>query len=946
MRLSLWTELRRRPLILASTLVLIGFILLAVVFPLIPGIDPTASKISARLEAPSWAGGEGGLLGTDELGRDLLIRIFYGLKTSFTVGIGAALFGATVGTLLGMVAGYFGGKTDAIIMRLADVQLSFPGLLLVLVIVGALGRGIPIMIFLLGFMSWMLFARVIRSAVLSFRTTDLISATHSLGASSLRILAYHIFPNVVPALMALVTLRFAQLMLAEASLSFLGFGIQPPEISLGAMLAQGRQVLSTAWWLSTFAGSFLTVGVLSTNLVGSWLHDQLDPLGSAPAAKRKKNPPLGERGQRGAATDQGPLISVRDLSVSFGTGTTRTSPIESVSFDIARGERVALVGESGSGKSLTGLSIMGLIDKVGGETGESSAILLEGEDILMMPSSRLQAVRGQRIGMIFQDPLASLNAVQTIGRQLTDAYRLHNPGLKKRIYRRHAIDLLEQVKLPNPSRIFRAYPHELSGGMRQRAMIAIALVCDPDLLVADEPTTALDVTVQAGVLDLMYDLSSERGMALLLITHDLSVVAGSVDRVIVMYGGRVLETSPTEPLFDRPRHPYTMALMSSIPSPLAVSRRLATIPGSPPEPAQRPVGCLFAPRCAYFLPGLCDSQRPPLKVLSNKAEHEQITCACLRLEEIGRVDIEANGLDAAGVKLGEVSGDRNVMLAVDGVSKTFSAGGLTSRAKDVQAVRDVSLAVYSGEILGIVGESGSGKTTLARIMGRLIEPTQGRVTLLGQDLLRMNHRQLRRVRRDVQMIFQDPGSSLDPRMTMRRILVEPLRIHGLWGKEGYDDARLQEILRLVHLPLDAMDRYPRQFSGGQQQRIAIARALTLNPTLLICDEPVSALDVSVRASIVNLLAELRDQLGLTIVFVAHDLSLVRFLCNRIGVMYQGELVEFDTTDQIFTNPTHKHTRQLLLSQPEPDPVHERQSRAERRRLAGESVRVAASWRRP
>jgi len=941
---SLWTELRRRPLILTASLVLSGFIVLAIVFPFVPGIDPTASNISARLEAPTWAGGDGGLLGTDELGRDLLIRILYGLRTSFTVGIGAALFGAFVGTLLGMVAGYFGGKTDAIIMRLADVQLSFPGLLLVLVIVGALGRGIPILIFLLGFMSWMLFARVIRSAVLSFRTTDLISATHSLGASSIRILVYHILPNIAPALMALVTLRFAQLMLAEASLSFLGFGIQPPEISLGAMLAQGRQVLSTAWWLSTFAGLFLTVGVLSTNLVGSWLHDQLDPLGSAPAAKRKKSP-RGERGQQRVAAGQSPLISVRDLSVGFGQGSSRTTPIESVSFDIARGERVALVGESGSGKSLTGLSIMGLIDKVGGHTGESSSVLLDGEDILTMTSSRLQTIRGRRIGMIFQDPLASLNAVQSIGRQATDAHRIHNPGLKKSAYRRHAIDLLEQVKLPNPSRVFRAYPHELSGGMRQRAMIAIALACDPDLLIADEPTTALDVTVQAGVLDLMHDLSSERGMALLLITHDLSVVAGSVDRVVVMYGGRILETSPTGPLFDRPKHPYTMALMSSIPSPLVTSRRLATIPGSPPEPEHRPIGCLFGPRCTYFMPGLCDTERPPLRVLGDMVGH-QIACACVRLDEIGAGDPQSKKTEVVDPRSGEKAEARNVMLAVEGVSKTFSAGGLASRAKEVQAVRDVTLDVYSSEILGIVGESGSGKTTLARIMGRLIEPTRGDVTLLGQDLLQMNHRQLRKVRRDVQMIFQDPGSSLDPRMTLSRILAEPLRIHGLWGQDGYDDARLKEILRLVHLPVDAMNRYARQFSGGQQQRIAIARALTLNPRLLICDEPVSALDVSVRASIVNLLAELRDQLGLTIVFVAHDLSLVRFLCDRIGVMYQGELVEFDTTARIFANPTHEHTNQLLLSQPAPDPEHERRSRAERQRLAAESARVPASWRRP
>lgn len=953
---ELWTESRREPVIMFAAGALLIVILLAAIFPVVSGIDPNKSDIGNRLAAPSWIGGNGGLLGTDELGRDLALRILHGIRTSFAIGALAALLGAALGATLGLVSGYFGGRIDTFIMRVADIQLSFPGLLLVLVIVGALGRGILILVLLLGLLSWMQFARVVRSAVLSFRTTELVTATRGLGASHARTLILHILPNVAPILVALVTLRFAQVMLAEASLSFLGFGIQPPQISLGAILAQGRQLLLRAWWLSTFAGIFLTLGVLNTNLVGSWLYRKMDPLtsggefGLARKKEQLKTPPIDNLSLPAIPGEQ--LLAVRNLQILFDRpGRKRTTPIENVSFDIRSGERVGLVGESGSGKSLTALALMGLINRVGGRVSADSAVMFDGRNVLAMSESELRKVRGGRIGIIFQDPMTALNPVRTIGRHLTEALELHHPGQPKREYTKSALDLLEQVRLPRPDRAFAAYPHQLSGGMRQRAMMAIALAGDPDLLIADEPTTALDVTVQAEVLDLLYELCERRRLAVLLITHDLSIVAGFADRVIVMYSGRIVEESPTQELYSTPRHPYTAALLRSIPPLNKNSDFLVSIPGSPPEPQSRPEGCPYHPRCPFNDPSICAVARPPLRTFVTKADpNKEGAHACIRADELDLSTTYENPTIRRREQVNSLSrGQRpaqslkGVVLSAKNLTKTYQTrGGRLLDQSTVTAIDNISLDIYSGESLGIVGESGGGKSTLARCLLRLTEPTSGSLKFRSDDLLSMDTRRLRRLRVQMQMIFQDPGSSLDPRMRVGRILSEPMRIHGLWGTEGNDVPRLRELLELVHLPPDSLERFPQHFSGGQQQRIAIARAIALNPTLLVCDEPVSALDVSVRSSILNLLAELRTELGLTLIFVAHDLSLVRFLCDRIAVMHRGRLVELGGRDELFSNPRHDHTRELMMAQPTPHPAEERGRRDARRRSRsrGATTRVS------
>ena len=630
------------------------------------------------------------------------------------------------------------------------------------------------------------------------------------------------------------------------------------------------------------------------------------------------------------------LLEVRDLQVAF-RGRHHAEPlvpVTDVSFDIRAGERVGLVGESGSGKSLTALAVMGLIGRIGGELGPRTSLSLGGENLLAKSEREMRWIRGGRIAMIFQDPLSSLNPVLKTGRQVVEALELHRPELSKRDMRGVAVELLDQVHLPRPERLMDAYPHELSGGMRQRVMIAIALAGDPDLLIADEPTTALDVTIQAEVLDLLHELGEARDLAVLLITHDLSIVAGFTHRVLVMYGGRLVERAPTLDLYTDPRHPYTGLLLRSIPPLDRTEKRLVAIAGSPPEPAARPDGCGFNPRCPYCIDPVCTSEHPPFITLDDPHDGSRAT-ACARTAEIDLASL-APAVVAAGTVVDDADdADDAVLLTVDRLTKTFKikGDGLVGHEL-ITAVDEVSLELRRGEVLGIVGESGSGKSTLARCMLHLIEPSSGTVRFDTKDLAGLSVRQLRRLRLQMQMIFQDPASSLDPRMRVGRILAEPLRIHGLWGTPDHDEAALRDLIELVQLPPDSLKRYPHEFSGGQRQRIAIARSLTARPSLLVCDEPVSALDVSVRSSILNLLADLRAEFGLTMVFIAHDLSLVRYLCDRIGVMHNGCLVELKSTEDLFADPFHDHTRELLAAQPVPDPTTEQQRRAHRRSLVG------------
>ena len=576
------------------------------------------------------------------------------------------------------------------------------------------------------------------------------------------------------------------------------------------------------------------------------------------------------------------------------------------------------------------------------ESGESWVSVDDGYvDLTAAPESAMREIRGGDMGMIFQDPMTSLNPAITVGEQIAESLRLHRYGHTRRdswvngvreILPRiggvdeqvlaDTVDMLDQVGIPEPASRVDDYPHEFSGGMRQRVLVAIALACRPRMLIADEPTTALDVTIQAQILDLIDDLQSDLGMAVLFITHDLGVVAEVCDRVAVMYAGEVVEEGPVDEIFQNPSHPYTYALLESIPR--EDTDRLTPIEGSVPSLVDMPDGCHFAPRCPWVQPECRHGEIPYLQHGPDRVDHRS---KCV-LESF---DTSEYGAETAGVSATASTRTDRRLLSVDGLTKHFSQAEdlldeyLGREHAAIRAVDGVSFDVYEGETLGLVGESGCGKSTTGRTLLRLLEPTDGRVVFAGDDLADLDKSGLRRKRRDMQMIFQDPLSSLDPRMTVGKTIVEPLKIHDLPEAEPDGSRREQrrdrvsELMDAVGLDPDQFDRYPHELSGGQRQRVGIARALAVDPEFIVCDEPVSALDVSVQAQIINLLEDLQEEFGLTYLFIAHDLSVVRHICDRVAVMYLGEIVEVAETDELFADPKHPYTRSLLSAIPEPDP---------------------------
>ena len=603
-----------------------------------------------------------------------------------------------------------------------------------------------------------------------------------------------------------------------------------------------------------------------------------------------------------------PLLAVSGLTVNYHATESDVAAVTDVSLQLGAAETLGLVGESGSGKSVTALSIMRLIAPPGHVSG---AVRWRGRDLLRLPAREVAGIRGREIAMVFQDPLAYLNPVMTVGAQVSEVLQVHL-GLGRGPARRRARDLLGLVGLPKPADRLDDYPHQLSGGMRQRVLIAMAISCEPKLLIADEPTTALDVTIQAGILGLLGRLQREFKMACILITHDLSVIAGLVDQVAVMYAGRLVEMGSTETIFKRPRHPYTQGLLESLPRvDEAAGGRLRSIKGSPPDARHLPTGCAFHPRCEHAL-AKCVTQRPELR--SAGAQH---TFACW-------VDVEmtpASVAAAAATSVPLEPAQPEPILRVADMKVVYTKDRLFGFRSSVHAVDGVSFDVRRGETLGLVGESGSGKSTLAQAILHLTKPTAGRVIFEGHDTLQVSRRRLRTLRRDLQIVFQDPYSSLNPRSTVGRILAEPLIIHGVDRQTR--EVRIAEIMDLVGLSQTSLGLYPHQFSGGQRQRIAIARALVLGPKLLVCDEPVSALDVSVRAQVLNLLRDLQQKMQFTNLFISHDLGVVRHICDRVLVMYRGVIVESGSSETIFRNPLHPYTQELVASIPVPDPQRQR-----------------------
>jgi len=600
------------------------------------------------------------------------------------------------------------------------------------------------------------------------------------------------------------------------------------------------------------------------------------------------------------------LLDVRDLRTYIYTRRGVVKAVDGATFAVRRGETLGIVGESGSGKSMTCLSILRLVPEPGGRI-VGGEIVFDGEDLVTKSPEDMRQLRGSRIAMILQDPMASLNPAFTVGEQIAETLRLHR-GLRGKALDQRILELLRQVRISDPERRVHAYPHQMSGGIRQRVAGAIAISCQPDLLIADEPTTSLDVTIQAQYLRLLKEIQAQTSLAMIFVTHDLGIVAKLCDRVAVMYAGRIVETGRTRDIFNHPRHPYTIGLLNCLPTLRAGREPLAAIEGQPPDLASVPAGCAFAARCS-LAEDRCRETRPLLEPV--ESDH---LVACLRTAVTGNGARKPAASVSVAVGAIVKPAPTEIILEARDLQKHFPVrrGTILGRTiGTIKAVDGVSFVLGRGETLGLVGESGCGKTTTARLVLRMEQPSAGGIFFRGRDVHALGRDDLRGYRRAVQAVFQDPYSSLNPRLLVRTTVGEPLRQTQPDLAKAEVAERVVESLVSVGLPARAADNFPHELSGGQRQRVALARALTTSPECILLDEPVSALDVSIRAQVMNLLREIQDRLAVSYLFIAHDLAAVKYVSTRIGVMYLGKLVETATSEELYARPLHPYTQVLL-----------------------------------
>ncbi|MFF5206984.1 dipeptide ABC transporter ATP-binding protein [Streptosporangium sp. NPDC000396] len=640
------------------------------------------------------------------------------------------------------------------------------------------------------------------------------------------------------------------------------------------------------------------------------------------------DPTVRHREAPGETEDGRPLLQLRHVSTDIALRRGTVHALDDVNLEVRPGQTLGIVGESGSGKTMTALSVMGLLPPGGAVV--DGQILFEGRDLRSLPPAEARRIRGVRMGMVFQDPLTSLNPTMRIGAQVAEPLRVHE-GVGKAQARERAIEILRRVGMPRADKIVDDYPHQLSGGMRQRVVIAMALICSPRLLIADEPTTALDVTTQRQILELIDDLREEFGMAVILVTHDLGVIANRADRVAVMYAGRVVESATTAELFRSPRHRYTEALMEALPESATRETggrgRLYSIPGLPPDLSRPLTGCRFAPRCR-FASQECRTTEVTLSDDEHRHAclHPVVQAAVPAVRTAGAASRPPEPSEPAPVPLTPPPSEPSApapeaILSIRGLVKNYEAtvgGALRRVSGQVSAVAGVSFDVRPGETFGLVGESGCGKSTVGRLIVGLEEPTGGQIVLDGTDIATLDRRARRRMHRQVQLMFQDSYAAMNPRMRIDAILAEPLEIQQV-GDPSTRRARVAALLDQVGLSRRVLERYPHEFSGGQLQRIGLARSLALQPRLIVGDEPVSALDVSIQAQVLNLMRDLQHELGLAYVFISHDLSVVDYMSDRIGVMYLGKLVEVGPAHDVVRAARHPYTQALIDAVPSADP---------------------------
>lgn len=903
--------LYQRPASAVGASIVLLFLLLTLFGPLISPYSPTAQIAGEARQGPSWAH----FFGTDHLGRDVFSRVVYGSRSILSLtGLGT-LLAVGAGTFFGLLSGYLGRWFDEILMRVLDSILAIPALLLALVLLGMAGPSQWSILAVIALVYMPIVARVVRSETLSIKSQGFVEAARLQGERLPRMLFREILPSVLPALSVEAALRFSYGIFLVASLGYLGVGVQPPTPDWGLMVKESRVFVRLTPWALYFPAGAISLLVIGVNLTADGLKRTLQN------ATESLSPRIRRRILRvrkttsmdapNIPTEETPLLAVDHVTVSYAQERRWLDAVRDVTFDVRRGETVGLVGESGSGKSTLALAIVQYLSANGAI--RRGSIRFDGKPLLGRSSAEMTAIRGSHINLIPQDPLASLNPSIRVGEQIAEMLR-HHRGMNGRAAAAAAAALLARVQIADPEQVSRRYPHQLSGGMQQRITIAMGLSTEPRFLVFDEPTTGLDVTTEATILDLVADLLASGRRSSLYITHDLGVVSRVADRVVVLYAGELVERGPTEALLDSPRHPYSIGLLESVPR-IGARRdiRLASMEGSIPSLDQIPSGCVFRPRCAWA-ESVC-LNHPALERVK-----EGIDVRCVRWQEVVRPSgpaqrAERRAPEKAPNPVPALSAER-VAVAFP-VPRSLAAAVRGEPRRVVQAVDGLSLSIAAGSTLGLVGESGSGKTSFARaVLG--LEPRSGGDLRLGSQSLPPDLRQRKRsLLRRLQAVSQSPDQALNPYLTISATLARPLVLLRGLGRTAAR-AEAAELLAKVGLTAGYASRTPNQLSGGEKQRVAIARAIAADPDVVICDEATSSLDVSVQARILNLLNDLQHDLGGAYLFITHDLAVVSHQADSIAVLYLGRLMEIGTTMDVLMPPYHPYTEALLAAFPSID----------------------------